>query len=96
VYFLILLLVVIFFFILANRYTRKNPKQISLEDLIETVESFLQNKGGAYDWDDFLTFPLSDSEMNTFRIECAKIDWTTQAGKDKVRELLDALIGQAS
>ncbi|HMO18226.1 MAG TPA: hypothetical protein PKA63_12435 [Oligoflexia bacterium] len=66
------------------------------EQLIETVESFLQNKGGAYEWDDFLTFPLSDSRMNTFRIECTNIDWTTQTGKDKVRELLNAFIGQAS
>jgi hypothetical protein len=81
---------------LVNRSARKNPKKMTREQFIETIESFLQAKDGPYDWDDFLTFPLSDTTMNNVRTECSNIDWTTQAGKDKVRKLLDAYIELAS
>lgn len=88
------IVIVILFFVLANRFSRKNPRETKREELIQTVEAFLISDDGAYDWDDFLTFPIKDLKMNSFRIECQKIDWTTKEGKDKIRELLDSLVGQ--
>ena len=69
---------------------------MTLEALTKTVESFLNNQDGPYDWDDFLTFPISDNKMNAFRIECTKIDDLTLSGKEKIRKLLDELIEEFS
>ncbi len=95
-YILISLLIIFFLFKLANRSTSKNPREMTLEVLTKTVESFLNNQDRPYDWDDFLTFPISDSKMNAFRIECIKIDDLTEPGKEKIRKLLENLIEEFS
>ena len=88
-YLLLLVVSIILFFIFANKHARSSPRKISRDDLIETVKSFLENRDSAYNWDDFLTFPISEPKMNTFRLECRKIEWTTVDGKIRIRKLLD-------
>ena len=78
-------------FWLTNRHTRKNPRKLSQEYVIATLSDFLDNKGGAYDWDDFLTFPVADPELEAVRKRCREIDWNSESGKESVREELDRL-----
>jgi hypothetical protein len=43
------------------------------EEVIREITKFLSGIGGAYDWDDFLTFPIQDQRLNAIRIECAEL-----------------------
>jgi hypothetical protein len=43
------------------------------EEVIGEITKFLNGIGGAYDWDDFLTIPIHDQQLNAIRIECAEL-----------------------
>jgi hypothetical protein len=43
------------------------------EEVIREIKNFLDGGGGAYDWDDFLAFPIPDQRLDAIRIECAEL-----------------------
>ena len=87
-------LVAIAFFRLANWWTRRHPRKLDKQDVAKAIENFLGNSGEAYDWDDFLTFPIADPELDAIRKRCDKIDWKTDSGREQLREELKRLSGQ--
>jgi hypothetical protein len=44
------------------------------EEVARILEDFLASRGGAWDWDDFISLPLDDQELEAIRIRCAKLD----------------------
>jgi hypothetical protein len=44
------------------------------EEVAKILEDFLSSRGGAWDWDDFISFSLDDRELETIRLRCAKLD----------------------
>jgi hypothetical protein len=47
--------------------------KLSANEVILEIEKFLNGTGDAYDWDDFLTFPIYDQQLDEIRIECAEL-----------------------
>jgi hypothetical protein len=45
----------------------------SSEDVIREIDNFLTGRGGAYDWDDFLSFPIHNQRLDGIRMECAEL-----------------------
>lgn len=78
-------------FLLANYWTRNHPKKTSKNDAISIIENFLNNSEGPYDWDDFLTFPIEDPEVEALRLKCINIKWETKEGRQLLREELAKL-----
>jgi hypothetical protein len=44
------------------------------EEVAKIFEDFLSDRGGAWDWDDFISFSLDDQELEAIRIRCARLD----------------------
>jgi len=66
-------------------------RRLSRQDVVQIIDHFLSGKGGPYDWDDFLTLPISDSSLDQVRQRCANVDWTSETGKESIRQILDEL-----
>ena len=43
-------------------------------EVAEFIENFLDGKGGPYDWDDFISIPISDPTLDQIRQRCARLD----------------------
>ena len=43
------------------------------ENVMEEIRKFLTGRGGAHDWDDFLSIPIHDPTLNAIRMECAEL-----------------------
>ena len=41
------------------------------EEVADVIESFLDGTCGRWDWDDFISVPLSNSQLNEIRVRCA-------------------------
>jgi hypothetical protein len=50
------------------------------EEVIREIAAFLNGTGGAYDWDDFISIPIDDEQLNAIRIECAELPEKYPAG----------------
>jgi len=47
--------------------------KLTREDVISYMENFLANKGEAHDWDDFISIPIDDAELDLIRDRCAQL-----------------------
>ena len=65
-------------------------RNLSAAGAIEIVDDFLKNRGGPYDWDDFLTLPVKNELVDAFRRQCLTIDVFSEDGKSELRKTLDA------
>ena len=71
------------------------------EEVTREITKFLNGIGGAYDWDDFLTFPIEDQRLEAIRIECAELrdkyppgncrQYCSDEGLERLREILKDL-----
>ena len=64
-------------------------RNLSAAGAIEIVHDFLENRGGPYDWDDFLTLPVKNELVDAFRRQCLTIDVFSEDGKNELRKALD-------
>jgi len=44
--------------------------QLSREDVADTIEAFVNDTSGEWDWDDFISIPLKDPELEAIRKRC--------------------------
>jgi hypothetical protein len=68
------------------------------EEVIREITNFLNEIGGAYDWDDFLTIPIRDQRLNAIRIECLDLrdkyppgscrQYCSDAGLERLKQIL--------
>jgi hypothetical protein len=65
-------------------------------EVAQIIENFLNNKAGAHDWDDFITFPIADPHLDAIRAQCLDLNsthpspqghWCNQAGLDLMHDL---------
>jgi hypothetical protein len=42
-------------------------------DVINFIKSFLDETGGEWDWDDFISIPIKDKELDKIRDRCASL-----------------------
>ena len=63
-------------------------------EVAQIIENFLDGKGRAHDWDDFITFQIADPHLDAIRAQCldlnsthpAKKGWCNQAGQELMRD----------
>ena len=44
---------------------------LSKTDVINFIKAFLDGTGGSWDWDDFISIPIEDKELDRIRDRCA-------------------------
>lgn len=74
--------------------------KLNTEDVIQEITKFLNETGGAYDWDDFTSIRIQDPTLNAIRIECAELpdkyppgprQYCGDGGLKRLEEILDQL-----
>ncbi|GAA0768536.1 hypothetical protein [Brevundimonas olei] len=59
------------------------------EDVVSCLSNFLENRGGPYDWDDFVSVDIADPALEAIRAAAANIDLPVNAdGERRIRDLL--------
>ena len=61
-------------FVVRKWVTRKRKYRRTRAEVAEMLEAFLTKPDGWKDWDDFLSFPLEDEELEKIRLRCAGLD----------------------
>ena len=54
--------------------------KLSKDEVADAIQDFLDGKGGAYDWDDFISIPISDQQLDEIRKICAGLPKTFPPG----------------
>jgi hypothetical protein len=74
----------------AARYTKA--------EVADIIERFLNGGGGEWDWDDFLSIPIADSELDEVRQRCNatrdedyRTQWCGPAGFAELRRIVAEL-----
>ncbi|WP_312218677.1 hypothetical protein [Brevundimonas sp.] len=63
--------------------------QLAPEDVVSCLSNFLENRGGPYDWDDFISVDIADPALEAIRAAAANIDLPVNAdGERRIRDLL--------
>lgn len=75
----------------------RSRSHASPEEVRETILAFVEGRGGAWDWDDFISVKLSAPELEDVRRRCANIEfqhprrhpneWTSDEGEDALRDI---------
>jgi hypothetical protein len=65
---------VIILLLLVAAQPQRKPHHLTKEEVADEIEAFLNGAGGAFNWDDFCTFTLSDPELDKIRARCAQLD----------------------
>jgi len=60
-----------FFAILAIPFSK--PIDRSAQAVLEIIEDFINDEGGPYDWDDFISIKISDPQLENIRKQAANI-----------------------
>ena len=75
----------LFFCLLAwiASFLPQKKRKATKQEVIEAIDNFLHHRGGSYDWDDFLSFPIEDPSLDKFRQTCVDLYTTHPAPKGK-------------
>ena len=66
------------------------PARRTPEEVVRPLEDFLHGTGGAYDWDDFVSVPIEDPELEGLRRRADAIRLPLDAaGRETLRALLE-------
>jgi hypothetical protein len=75
--------------------------ELSREDVADTIETFVSGMGAESDWDDFISIPIKDPELESIRIRCALMrdefppthprDFCSDAGLETMRRIAAGL-----
>ena len=69
--FVAVIAMILFFLILS--YIGKKRFSRTKEEVASTIENFINGTSGPYDWDDFVSIPIKDAELNKIRLHCANL-----------------------
>ena len=72
------------------------------EEVIVVIENFISGAGGTWDWDDFISFPIDEPELDAARDLCNRISelyppakgrggYCSEAGIDRFRSIINDL-----
>ncbi len=75
--------------------------KMTRKEVAKTIEDFVNGTGGKWDWDDFVSIRLQDSELDAIRQKCVSVrdefppsdtrDYCSEAGMQVLRDLLATL-----
>jgi hypothetical protein len=55
------------------RKLERKTVDMSREEAATTIENFLNGAGGPWDWDDFISYPITDSRLDQIRARCSTL-----------------------
>ncbi len=58
-------------FHLLNKLSR--PHNLTADQVADCIENFLEGRGGAWDWGEFLSFPIQDPVLERIRVRCIEL-----------------------
>jgi hypothetical protein len=58
---------------LLSTVDRRDPVAATRASVARTIERFLTDEAGEFDWDEFLAAPLTDPELESIRARCAAV-----------------------
>ena len=65
-------------------------QSLSAAEVARSLREFLDGSGGDYDWDDFISVPLTDPELEQIRLEAESVALPLQvAGRVRLEDLLE-------
>lgn len=44
------------------------------DEVAKIIQDFLDERGGGWDWDDFISIPIEDDYLEKIRLRCADLD----------------------
>ena len=53
---------------------RRSGPRMTRAEVARAIESFVENRGGAWDWDDFTSVHIGDPRLDRIRERCAQLD----------------------
>jgi hypothetical protein len=58
--------------VLFKMWARGRHKTVDLtgDQVATTIQNFLDGSGGKWDWDDFISFPITDPKLEAIRERC--------------------------
>jgi hypothetical protein len=82
---------------------RRAGPRMSRAAVASTIESFLEGAGGPWDWDEFLSVPIGEPDLDKIRLRCAHLGeefppdrsgrFCGEGGIQVLRELVSQLRG---
>lgn len=48
-------------------------EQIAKTEVVKYLEDFLSGRGSVWNWDDFISVPIGDTELENVRLRCATL-----------------------
>lgn len=73
-------------------------------DVLKRIDDFLRGTGGSWDWDDFISIPIEDPELDLIRILAAELPdrfpptvpghYASEEGKAELRRIAEGLINR--
>jgi hypothetical protein len=81
-----LIALAIYHFLPSSKKARTRTPQ----EVAKILRNFITDSGGEWDWDDFISVPISDAELEAIRLDAGAVPLpVNEAGLAKLRELLD-------
>lgn len=50
------------------------PIKLTRQEVARILEEFIDGTGGPHDWDDFMSFPIEDDNLERIRLRCSGLD----------------------
>ena len=63
----------IVFIFVALSYLTKRHNRMSPFKIADIIERFIEGKGSKWDWDDFISSPINDPNLDKIRIRCSQL-----------------------
>ncbi|MBZ0167335.1 MAG: hypothetical protein K8I00_11065 [Candidatus Omnitrophica bacterium] len=75
--------------------------KLEVSEVVNIITRFLENKTTDYEWDDFVSIPLTDQELDKIRRECLSLpdrfpsvnsnEYCSAEGSEYLKQLLEQL-----
>ena len=81
--------VILLILALQRWFGLKSTVDLTPSDVASYLDDFINERGGAWDWDDFTTIPISDPELESIRKAATEVPLPWDAdGEKKIKALL--------
>lgn len=80
------------------RFLKGKKRELNHEEVARYIEDFLAGRGANYDWDDFISVPIEDPELDRVRLICGKlpnthkpagkVDYCSEEDREALRKIL--------
>lgn len=83
--------VVILLLLLSERlFGLRSTADLTAREVENCLRDFLNGRGGAWDWDDFTSIPITDPTLDAIREQAAYVQWPLDgSGRATLEELLE-------